>query len=103
MSVADVETDYEPGSLKKLWRQIASGPPRTLEGIHRRKDGSTFPVEIRVGLFEAEERPLMLALVRDISGRREAEKKIRETEARYRHARGADTGRNLYSRAHRVR
>jgi PAS domain S-box-containing protein len=84
MSVADVEAGYEPGSLQKLWRQIASGPPRTLEGIHRRKDGSTFPVEIRVGLFEAEERPLMLALVRDISGRREAEKKIRETEARYR-------------------
>ena len=26
----------------------------------------------------------MLALVRDISGRREAEEKIRETEARYR-------------------
>ena len=84
MSVADVEAGFEPGSLQKLWRQIASGPPRTLEGIHRRKDGSTFPVEIRVGVFEAEERPLMLALVRDISGRREAEKKIRETEARYR-------------------
>ena len=84
MSVADVETDYEPGSLEKLWRQIASGPPRTLEGVHRRKDGSTFPAEIRVGVFEAGERPLMLALVRDISGRREAEEKIRETEARYR-------------------
>jgi PAS domain S-box-containing protein len=59
MSVADVEADHAPGLLKKLWKRITSGPPRTLEGIHRRKDGSTFPVEIRVGLFEAEERPLM--------------------------------------------
>jgi PAS domain S-box-containing protein len=84
MSVADVEADHEPGSLQRLWRQISSGRPRTLEGAHRRKDGSTFPVEIRVGLFEDEERPLMLALVRDISSRREAEEKIRETEARYR-------------------
>ena len=84
MSVADIEAGYEQGSLEKLWRQIASGRPRTLEGTHRRKDGSTFPVEIRIGEFEAEERPLMLALVRDISGRREAEEKIRETEARYR-------------------
>ena len=84
MSVADIETDLEPGSLKKLWKQIASGPPLTLEGLHRRKDGTTFPVEIRVGVFGAEERPLMLALARDISGRREAEEKIRETEARYR-------------------
>jgi PAS domain S-box-containing protein len=84
MSVADIETDLEPGSLKKLWKQIASGPPLTLDGVHRRKDGTTFPVEIRVGVFGAEERPLMLALARDISGRREVEEKIRETEARYR-------------------
>jgi PAS domain S-box-containing protein len=84
MSVADVEAGREAGSLRDLWRQISSGRPRTLEGTHRRKDGSTFPVEIRVGVFEAEERPLMLALVRDISSRREVEEKIRETEARYR-------------------
>ncbi|HEX5851318.1 MAG TPA: PAS domain S-box protein [Rubrobacter sp.] len=84
MSVADVETSFRAGSLGKLWKQISSGTPLTLEGAHRRKDGTTFPVEIRVGLFEADERPLMLALVRDVSGRREAEEKIRETEARYR-------------------
>ena len=84
MSVADVETEYAPGSLRRLWEQISSGQPRTLEGTHRRKDGSTFPVEIRMGVFEADERPLMLALVRDVSGRREAEEKIRETENRYR-------------------
>ena len=84
MSVADVEMDYAQGSLEKLWEQITSGPPRTLGGTHRRKDGSTFPVEVRVGMFEAEERPLMLALIRDVSGRREVERKIRETEDRYR-------------------
>jgi PAS domain S-box-containing protein len=84
MSVADIETEFEPGSLERLWKRIASGPPLTLEGVHRRKDGTTFPVEIRVGVYEAEERPLMLALARDISGRREVEEKIRETEARYR-------------------
>jgi PAS domain S-box-containing protein len=84
MSVADVEAGYRAGSLERLWVQITTGPPRTMEGVHRRKDGSTFPVEIRVGVFEDEERPLMLALVRDISERREAEEKIRETEARYR-------------------
>jgi len=84
MSVSDVEVGYEPGSLQKVWRQIASGQPRTLERTHRRKDGSTFPVELRVGVFEGGERPLMLALARDISRRKEAEEKIREAEARYR-------------------
>jgi PAS domain S-box-containing protein len=84
LSVADVEMNYAPGSLQKLWEQITSGPPRTLAGVHRRRDGTTFPVEVRVGVFEAEERSLMLALVRDVSGRREVERKIRETETRYR-------------------
>src|SRR5215204_3362943 len=84
MSVSDIEANYAQGSLKKLWGQITSGPPCTLDGIHRRKDGTTFPVEVRVGVFEAEEHPLMLALIRDVSERREAERKIRETEARYR-------------------
>ena len=84
MSVADIEAGYEPGSLEKLWSQIGSGSPRTLGGIHHRKDGSTFPVEIRCGVFEDEERPLMLALVRDVSGRRESEVKIRYSETRYR-------------------
>jgi len=84
MSVTDVEMDYAQASLEKLWEQITSGPPRTLGGTHRRKDGSTFPVEVRLGMFEAEERPLMLALIRDVSGRREVERKIRETEDRYR-------------------
>src|SRR5215216_2823877 len=84
MSVPDVEVNYAPGSLRKLWKQITSGPPRTLAGTHRRKDGATFPVEIRVGVFEAEEHPLILALIRNVSGRREVERKFRETEARYR-------------------
>ncbi len=84
LSVADVEEDHVPESLRELWGRIISGPPRTLEGTHRRKDGSTFPVELRIGVFEDGERPLMLALVRDISGRKESEKKIREAENRYR-------------------
>jgi len=84
LTVADVEMNYAPASLQKLWEQITSGPPRTLAGVHRRRDGTTFPVEVRVGVFEAEERSLMLALVRDVSGRREVERKIRETETRYR-------------------
>src|SRR5215212_2463542 len=84
MSVADVEAGYRAGSLERLWAQITTGPPRTLEGVHRRKDGSTFPVETRVGVFEDEERPLILALIRDVSGRREVERKFRETQTRYR-------------------
>ncbi len=84
MSVPEVEVYYEPGALERVWNEVSSGSPRTLEGRHRRKDGSTFPVEVRVGVFENEEKPLLVATVRDITGRKEAEKQLQEAETRFR-------------------
>ena len=67
MSVPDIETHYTPGSLERLWEEVSSGPPRTFEGLHRRKDGATFPVEVHLGMFEADGRPLMIVQARDIT------------------------------------
>ncbi len=84
LSVPDVEMYYRPGALEKLWREVASGTQRTLEGLHRRKDGTTFPVEIRIGMFESEGTPQMLATARDVTERKKAEEKLRESEERFR-------------------
>ena len=83
MSVADVEVGHDPAFLKGLWEEVSSGAPVTLEGEHRRKDGTTFPVEMRVGVFEDGDSPLVLALARDVTGRREAEERLGEVERRY--------------------
>ena len=45
----------------------------TFEAAIKRKDGSTFPVEIRVGLLEWNHQQYILALVRDITKRKRAE------------------------------
>jgi signal transduction histidine kinase len=57
---------------------MTPGVPVTREGIHRRKDGSTFPVEIRLSLFESGEKKYICGLVRDITERKEAEKRFME-------------------------
>ncbi|MBA3473591.1 MAG: PAS domain S-box protein, partial [Rubrobacter sp.] len=69
LSVADVEMGFDPAGLPELWGKVVAGMPITLDGTHRRKDGSTFPVEIRLGVFESDGRRLMLALARDVSER----------------------------------
>ncbi len=70
--------DICPGSTLPLsdedWdRWVRNPAPVTLERTLRRKDGSTLPVEIRVGLIELNNRHLMFGLARDVTERKEAE------------------------------
>jgi len=84
MRVQDVEAGASAEELARAWGRLAPGRPVTLEGLHRRKDGSVFPVEVRVGLLEAEGRPLVLAIARDVTERKEAEELLLESERRFR-------------------
>lgn len=77
MAVADLTISSH--DLQKSWEHNPKSPV-TIRGTHRRKDGSTFPVEIRAGDIVYGERRLRLALVRDITERLQAE----ESELRYR-------------------
>lgn len=65
-------------------KRILSGEWVKMELIHRRKDGTVFPVEASAGLLELGERQYVLVFVRDISGRRQAESALKESEAKYR-------------------
>jgi PAS domain S-box-containing protein len=53
------------------------------EGRHRRKDGSTFPVEVNVNYVHLD-REYLVAVVRDTSERKRAEETLRQAEEKYR-------------------
>lgn len=48
------------------------------ETVHKRKDGSTFPVEINLHAIDSEGRRFYQAVIRDISARKQAERKLSE-------------------------
>jgi PAS domain S-box-containing protein len=53
-----------------------------IEGVHKRKDGSTFPVEVNVKYVTHNERDYMVGIARDITDRRKVEEKLRASEER---------------------
>lgn len=72
-SVQDI-TGQDLSELQPFWEKIVAGHPATIEDIHKRQDGTTFPVELRIGALEVDEQPAILALARDVTERKQAEK-----------------------------
>jgi len=66
--------------LDEIGRRLASGEIVTFDSRHIRKDGSSFPVEVRIRGFEARGQLFHLALVRDTTARRELEDQLRHAQ-----------------------
>jgi PAS domain S-box-containing protein/diguanylate cyclase (GGDEF)-like protein len=84
LSVQDVEYDLNLDDLTTLWKGLSPDRPVTIDGAHRCKDGTVFPVELRLAVFEDDRRPLILALARDTTKRLEAQRLLAESERRFR-------------------
>lgn len=79
-SVADIDQAHDAVEFLNRHGGMAIGIPSTGQGVHRRKDGTTFPVETRVSLFAEGQRPLFLAIARDVSERRTFEEGLRQSQ-----------------------
>ncbi|PLX49445.1 MAG: hypothetical protein C0613_07465 [Desulfobulbaceae bacterium] len=88
MRVQDVDPQAPTRpALQEFWRShFDTGRAATFESVHRRKDGTTFPVEIRAGFIGRQQPPLVLGLARDISARIQADEERRRLEEQLLHA-----------------
>nr|WP_241696948.1 PAS domain S-box protein [Mariprofundus sp. KV] len=84
MKLPDIEIAFSLEKLAGLFKLMQSGEMKTLTGNHLRKDGSTFPVEVRVALTVLDDEQYILAYARDVSERKQAEDILRESELRFR-------------------
>ncbi|MFP4598788.1 MAG: response regulator [Persicimonas sp.] len=84
MRVADFEMELDPGAI---WDDMTVDEVFTVDGTHRRKDGTTYPVETRVGAFIVDGQKIVLALCRDITERKAAEEKLKRLNERLQSAR----------------
>jgi len=83
MSITDIDPTFTPKLYEEIqnWMRL-SGSVR-FEAVHRRKDGSTFPVEVSTKMIVLD-KTYALNIVRDITERRRAENELRESEEKFR-------------------
>lgn len=80
MSVSDIDLDWKPVDAQLIWNRLAEDPQDfhpLVERVHRRKDGTTFPVEIRLTTFEREGETYVLSAARDATLRKAAEQQTK--------------------------
>ncbi len=89
----DHDDRFDADEARALLEGMAVGERRRFEGRYRRRDGSTFPVEVHLIRLDIEEENRYLAISRDITDRKERERDLRETKRRLELAlEGTNTG-----------
>lgn len=81
LAVADVEVGHSPEAAEAIRARLVPGESALLDGRHRRKDGTTFPVEVHLQRFEDEGRPLVIGIARDRTERQRAEDALRQAQS----------------------
>ncbi len=83
MSIYDIDPDLNPNHANEIQQRICQEKFIQIEGIQRRKNGSTFPVEINSTLVELD-KPYILCISHDITERKLSETLQCESEEKYR-------------------
>ena len=78
MSVFDVEYGMSHEQIQSFWNDVAAGKTVHTEGLIKRNDGSTMPMDIRIGLFDAVGNKIIYGIARDITERKQLEERLRQ-------------------------
>jgi diguanylate cyclase (GGDEF)-like protein/PAS domain S-box-containing protein len=70
-------------SFSDQWRKAGDDGGAVFETVHQRKDGTVFPVEVSSRAIDVEGSTLRQSIIRDITDRKDAEKKILRLSSLY--------------------
>lgn len=79
----DINPEYTEESFRAALQPLLDGKQERLvyETVHRRKDGSTYPVEVYLQFVDTTDGNIFLAVINDITVRKQADDEIRQKNA----------------------
>jgi len=79
LSPTDIEDILTPEEIAATHRRLETEESPTIQSRHRRKDGTTFPVEIRFGRLDLAQQGFVIAAVLDVTKRKRAEEQLQQS------------------------
>ena len=77
LNVSDIDPGVNESRLVRIAKELEQSGFVTFESLHRRKDGSTYPVEINLKRVDLD-RAYLVNVVRDITERKQVEEALRQ-------------------------
>jgi PAS domain S-box-containing protein len=84
LRVSDIDPDISEKKMGEIKRSLETSGSVTHQTVHRRKNGTTFPVEITSSVVEFHGSQYTISFVQDITERKAAENALRESEEKFR-------------------
>jgi PAS domain S-box-containing protein len=84
LTIPDINPEFSLARYRELFERARRERVPPFESVHRRNDGTTFPVEITPTVVELAEGVRLFSSVRDITERKQANAALQESEARFR-------------------
>jgi PAS domain S-box-containing protein len=78
LKIGDVDPNYDQEGFIQFWKDHPEEKTLVFETIHRKSDGTTFPVEVIGVTFIEEGNRLLYGFAKDISDRKQADMKIKQ-------------------------
>jgi two-component system sensor kinase FixL len=76
MTVADIDPLIPTDGWPAIWKKVRSDGGLEMESVHRRKDGTEFPIWVIAAYYADEETEISFACCRDISEKKMAERAL---------------------------